>query len=109
MRNWDVPHIVVTDKLRSYDVALREDFPSADHRPHKELNNRAEASHRHTRRREKIMARFKSSGHAQRFLSVHDQIATVLRPKRHLNYLPDPTAIPEPTLYPSGPTMLPAS
>ena len=46
MRNWGVPRVVVTDKLRSYDVALREDCPSADHRSHKGLNNRAEASHR---------------------------------------------------------------
>ena len=29
------------------------------------------------------MARFKSPGHAQRFLSAHDQIATIFRPKRH--------------------------
>ena len=70
MRNWGVPRVVVTDKLRSYDVALRKDCPSADHRSHKGLNNRAEASHRHTRRREKVMARFKSPGHAQRFLSM---------------------------------------
>jgi putative transposase len=83
MRNWGVPRVVLTDKLKSYDVALREDCASADHRSHKGLNNRAEASHRHTRRREKIMARFKSSGHAQRFLSAHDQIATIFRPKRH--------------------------
>jgi putative transposase len=83
MRNWGAPRVVVTDKLRTYDVALRDDCPSADHRSHKGLNNRAEASHRHTRRREKIMSRFKSSGHAQRFLSAHDQIATLFRPKRH--------------------------
>lgn len=45
--------------------------------------NLAEASHRHTRRREKIMGRFKSPGQAQRFLSVHDQTAALFRPKRH--------------------------
>ncbi len=83
MRNWGVPRLVVTDKLRNYSFALREDCSSADHRSHKGLNNRAEASHRHTRRRENIMARFKSPGHAQRFLSAHDQIANLFRPKRH--------------------------
>lgn len=82
MRSWGVPRVVVTDKLKSDDVALRDDCSTADHRSHKGLNNRAEASHRHTRRREKIMARFKSPGHAQRFLSAHDQIATIFRPKR---------------------------
>lgn len=83
MRNWGVKRVVVTDKRKSDDVALPEGCPSADHLSHKGLNNRAEASHRHTRRREKIMARFKSPGHAQRFLSAHDQIATIFRPKRH--------------------------
>ena len=29
------------------------------------------------------MGRFKSPGHAQRFLSAHDQTATLFRPKRH--------------------------
>lgn len=38
---------------------------------------------RHTRRREKIMGRFKSPCQAQRFSSVHDQTASILRPKRH--------------------------
>ncbi|WP_370457256.1 DDE-type integrase/transposase/recombinase [Salipiger sp. PrR003] len=57
--------------------------PDVEHRQHKGLNKRSEASHRHTRRREKIMGRFKSPRQAQRFLSVHDQIANLIRPKRH--------------------------
>ena len=83
MRRWGSPRVLVTDKLPSYGVARRALCPSADHRSHKGLNNRAEASHRHTRRREKIMGRFKSPGQAQRFLSVHDQTAALFRPKRH--------------------------
>lgn len=39
-----VPRVVVTDKLRSYDVAHREVIPSVEHRSHKGLNNRAENS-----------------------------------------------------------------
>jgi putative transposase len=74
--------VVVTDKLKSYDVALREDCLSSDHRSHKGLNNQAEASHWHTRSREKIMAQFKLPGHAQRFLSAHDQLVTISRAKR---------------------------
>ena len=83
MRRHGAPRVVVTDKLRSYRVAVRTLCPGADHRSHKGLNNRAEASHRHTRRREKIMGRFKSPRQAQRFLSVHDQAALLFRPKRH--------------------------
>jgi len=41
------------------------------------MNNRAENSHQQTRRRERIMKRFKSPRQAQRFLSVHDQVANL--------------------------------
>ena len=40
MRSWGVPRVVVTDKLKSDDVALRDDCSTADHRSHKGLNNR---------------------------------------------------------------------
>lgn len=83
MKRWGCPRVLVTDKLRSYDVAVRHLCPGVDHRRHKGLNNRCEASHRHTRRREKVMGRFKSVRQAQLFLSVHDQTAALFRPKRH--------------------------
>ena len=82
-KRWGEPRVLVTDKLRSYGAALNDLAPGIEHRQHKGLNNRSEASHRHTRRREKIMGRFKSPGQAQRFLSVHDQVAALFRPKRH--------------------------
>src|SRR5579859_5092043 len=47
-------------------------------------NNRAENSHRPTRRRERQMQRFKSSDQAQRFLSAHAMIYGHFRPRRHL-------------------------
>ena len=81
---WEQPRVIVTDKLRSYGAAKADLAPGIEHRQHKGLNNRAEASHRHTRRREKIMGRFKSPGQIQRFLSVHDQTAALFRSKRHL-------------------------
>lgn len=77
------PRVIVTDKLRSYGAALKELAPGIEHRSHKGLNNRSEGSHRPTRRREKIMGRFKSPRQAQRFLSVHDQVLTIFRPRRH--------------------------
>lgn len=82
-KRWGEPRVLVTDKLRSYGAALNDLAPGIEHRQHKGLNNRAEASHRHTRRREKIMGRFKSPGQAQLFLSVHDQTAALFRPNRH--------------------------
>ena len=71
------PRVLITDKLRSYAAAKREVMPGVEHRQHKGLNNRAENSHQPTRRRERIMKRFKSPRQVQRFLATHDQIANL--------------------------------
>jgi putative transposase len=71
------PRVLITDKLKSYAAAKREIVPGVEHRQHKGLNNRAENSHQPTRRRERIMKRYKSPRQVQRFLSIHDQIANV--------------------------------
>ncbi len=73
------PRVMVTDKLGSYAAATRTTMPGVEHRQHKGLNNRAENSHQPTRRRERVMKRFKSPGQAQRFLAVHDQVANLFR------------------------------
>ncbi len=75
--------VPVTDKLGSYGAALRPLALGIDLRAHKGLNNRAKVSHRPTRRRETIMGRFKSPRQAQRFLSVHDQVQIIFRPRHH--------------------------
>ena len=54
-KHWGVPRVLVTDKLRSYGAAVWDVCPGVEHCSHKGLNNRGEASHRPTRRREKIM------------------------------------------------------
>jgi putative transposase len=77
------PRVVVTDKLRRDCKPIRALAPGADHRAHKGLNNRIEGSHRPTRKREKLMGRFKSPRQAQRFLAAHDQINTIFRPRRY--------------------------
>ena len=79
-----VPRVIVTDKLRSYGVAQRQLLPAVEHRQSRYLNNRAENSHRPTRRRERQMQRFKSSGQAQSFLSSHAFIYGHFHPRRHL-------------------------
>ena len=71
------PRVMITDKLRSYGAARAKMGLRVEHRQHKGLNNRAENSHQPTRRRERIMKRFKSARQAQRFLSVHDQVANL--------------------------------
>ena len=59
-------------------------LPGVEHRQSCYLNNRCENSHRPTRQRERRMQRFKSPGHAQRFLSACGPIAQHFRPRRHL-------------------------
>ena len=78
-----VPRVIITDKLASYGAAKREILPSVEHRQHKRLNNRAENSHQPTRQRERTMRRFKSAGHAQRFLSAFGPIRDHFCPRRH--------------------------
>jgi putative transposase len=78
-----VPRVIVTDKLKSYGAAKQEILPGGGHRQHRYLNNRAETSHQPTRQREQRMQRFKSPGHAQRFLSAYGSIAQHFRPCRH--------------------------
>ncbi len=79
------PRVMITDKLASYAAAKKEVMPGIEHRQHRGLNNRAENSHQPTRRRERIMKRFKSAGQAQRFLSVHDQVANLFRRPANTN------------------------
>lgn len=78
-----VPRVLITDKLASYEAAHTEVMPSVEHRQHKRLNNRAENSHQPTRQRERTMRRFKSAGHAQRFLSACGPIREHFCPRRH--------------------------
>jgi putative transposase len=79
-----VPSLIVTDKLRSYGPAKAAVLPSVEHRQQKYQTNRAENSHQPTRLRERVMRRFKSPGHAQRFLSSFGIISSHFRVGRHL-------------------------
>jgi putative transposase len=78
------PKRIVTDGLRSHGAAKREILPDVRHGNSRYLNNRAENSHRLTRRRERLMQRFKSPRQAQRFLSAHSMIYGHFPPRPHL-------------------------
>lgn len=78
------PNRLVTDKLKSYAAAYRIMIPSVVHDTTRYANNRAEVSHQPTRRRERQMQRFKSPGHAQRFVAIHGLIQNLFRVGRHL-------------------------
>jgi putative transposase len=79
-----VPRVIITDKLRSYSAAKAEVLPGVEQCQGKWQNNRAENSHQPTRLRERVMRRFKSPGHAQRFLSAFGIIKSHFRVGRHL-------------------------
>jgi len=78
------PRRIVTDILRSYNVAHRELVPDTIHDTKQYANNRAELSHQPTRVRERGMRKFKSVEQAQRFLNVHAAVYYVFNLGRHL-------------------------
>ena len=77
------PRVLVTDKLRSYQIAHRRVMSTTEHRQNKYLNNRCENSHQPTRQRERAMKGFRSVGSAQRFLASFSRISPHFRPPRH--------------------------
>jgi putative transposase len=76
------PRKIVTDKRRSYGVAHRELMPDVIHSTEQCENNRAEQSHEATRVRG--MRKFKSVGHAQRFLGAHAAVSNLFNLGRDL-------------------------
>lgn len=73
------PNRLVTDKLGSYSVAHQEIMPTVPHDTRRWSNNRAEVSHEAVRHRERQLRRFKSPGHAQRFISIHSVVGNLFR------------------------------
>lgn len=82
-KQYVLPNVVITDKLGSYQAALKSLTRSIDHRRYKGYNIISEGLHRPTRRREKVIARFKSIDQTPLFLSTDNPFKTVFRPRLH--------------------------
>jgi len=85
MKRCGRPEVIVTDRLRSYSAAMREIGNEARQETGRWLNNRAENSHQPFRRRERAMARFRSSKSLQKFASIHASVRNHFNQDRHLN------------------------
>lgn len=75
---------MVSDKLKSYRVAHQSMRLDISHNTDRYANNRAEVSHQPTRVRERVMRKFKSLVHAQRFVNIHAAIYNLFNLGRHL-------------------------
>jgi len=84
MRRYGCPTTIVTDKLRSYQAALKDMSVSASHLTGRRFNNRAENAHQPFRRRERAMAKFRSIASLQKFSSTHQSIHNHFNHQRHL-------------------------
>jgi putative transposase len=78
------PMEVVTDRLRSYPVAMKQLGIAARHSTGHRANNQAENSHQPFRRRERAMARFRIAKSLQMFVSIHASIYNHFNLERHL-------------------------
>lgn len=75
--NYPAPRVIITDKLRSYIKPVKHMCPKAEHRTHKRLNNRVENAHQPTRRKEKILIKFKHTSGAQSTLSLMGKVRNI--------------------------------
>ena len=84
MKRYGSPKVIVTDKLRSYRAAMTKLGIQSRQETGRWLNNRAENSHQSFRRREQVMAKFRSEKSLQKFTSIHSSIHNHFNQDRHL-------------------------
>ena len=74
MKRYGRPHVLVTDKLRSYGAAMKDIGNADTQETGRWLNNRAENSHLPFRRRERALQRFRQMRGLQKFAAVHASV-----------------------------------
>ena len=84
MKRFGPPHVIVTDKLRSYGAAMKVIGNAQKQETSRWLNNRGENSHQPFRRRERAMLGFRSVRILQKFTAVHASVHNHFNQERHL-------------------------
>jgi putative transposase len=84
MKRHGRPHILVTDKLRSYGATMKEIGNADKQETGRWQNNRAKNSHLPFRRPERAMQRFHSMRSLQKFVAVHASIDNHFNQERAL-------------------------
>ncbi len=85
MKRYGQPHVIVTDKLRSYGAAMKIIGNAEKQETGRWLNNRAENSHLPFRRRERAMQRFRRMRSLQKFVAVHSSVYNLFNQERSLS------------------------
>ncbi len=84
MKRYGQPHIIVTDKLRSYGAAMKLIGNSGKQETGRWQNNKAENSHLPFRRRERAMLRFWQMRSLQKSAAIHASVCNHFNQERHL-------------------------
>jgi putative transposase len=85
MKRYGQPHVIVTDRLRSYRAAMTIIGNETSQETGRWLNNRCENSHPPFRRREYAMLKFRRRRSLQKFVSLHASLHNHFNHERHLN------------------------
>ena len=85
MKRYGNPHVIVTDKLRSYCAAMKIIGNAQKQETGRWRNNRGENSHQPFRRRERAMLRFRQMKSLQKFSAVHSSVHNYFNLERHHN------------------------
>ncbi len=83
MKRYGQPHVLVTDKLRSYGAAMKVIGNANKQETGRWMNNRGEKSHQPLRRRERAMPGFRNMGSLQKLSAVHATVHNHFNLERH--------------------------
>ncbi|WP_373086121.1 IS6 family transposase [Sneathiella sp.] len=84
MKRYGQPHVIVTDRLRSYRAAMKIIGNETAQEVGRWKNNCCESPHLPFRRREQAMLKFRRLRSLQKFVSIHSSVHNHFNHERHL-------------------------